>query len=709
MINLERTRTLLQNFDFKTLFIEELGWSQPVARQSISMTCKDQEFSRRQVAQLAGVVVFEIKSQDGNIPDAKTRAALQKEIAGMHHENLLIFVDERRTQSLWCWIKRQNGKSFFRDHIYVRGQPGDLFLGKLNSMVFDISEFDETGNVSLVEVTNRLKQALDVERVTKKFYTEFQDQHLAFLELIEGIVDERDKRWYASVLLNRLMFIYFLQRKFFLDNGDGRYLQNKLTEMKQQGRDLYYSNFLKLLFFEGFAKPEDKRDPEANKLLGRIKYLNGGLFLLHPVEERWPEIAVPDKAFENLYALFERYSWNLNDTPGGEDNEINPDVLGYIFEKYINQKAFGAYYTRPEITEYLCERTIHRLIMDGVNTPGIPGVLPPREFESIGDLLINLDVSICRILLHDVLPNLRLLDPVCGSAAFLVAAMKTLINIYAAVIGKIEFLSDRNLRQWLDEAVREKWELKLAQELNMTSDSKIFHGEPKPGRIPLVQGGMIHQYNSAYSEPKFWIDEKEGRKAILGRVEDEGQKLPYEVYRFAHRRIARSTDERAAIACILPPRRFCADIAQTTRNIIPYPSLLFLTSVFNSFVVDWELRLRITTHVDMHFVYAIRIPRLAHSDPAFAPIVTRTARLICTTPEFDDLAKEVGLKSHKDGATDPLEREKLRAELDGMIAHLYGLTEGEFAYILTTFPLVTQSTKDAALAAYRDVGKGLIN
>jgi hypothetical protein len=57
----------------------------------------------------------------------------------------------------------------------------------------------------------------------------------------------------------------------------------------------------------------------------------------------------------------------LDDTPGGKDDEINPDVLGYIFEKYINQKAFGAYYTRPEITEYLCDRTINKLILDRVN------------------------------------------------------------------------------------------------------------------------------------------------------------------------------------------------------------------------------------------------------------------------------------------------------------------------------------------------------
>jgi hypothetical protein len=60
------------------------------------------------------------------------------------------------------------------------------------------------------------------------------------------------------------------------------------------------------------------------------------------------------------------------------------------------------------------------------------------------------------------------------------------------------------------------------------------------------------------------------------------------------------------------------------------------------------------------------------------------------------------------GATDPVARAKLRAELDGLIAHLYGLTEQEFAYILTTFPLVAQSVKDAALQAYRDVARGRI-
>jgi hypothetical protein len=110
----------------------------------------------------------------------------------------------------------------------------------------------------------------------------------------------------------------------------------------------------------------------------------------------------------------------------------------------------------------------------------------------------------------------------------------------------------------------------------------------------------------------------------------------------------------------------------------------------------------------MHFMYATRLPRLTERDKAFARIVERAARLTCTTPGYDDLAKEVGLKNHKAGATDTTERAKLRAELDGLIAHLYNVTEEEFSYILTTFPLVPEPVKIAALNAYRDVERGLI-
>src|SRR5450756_1526459 len=98
-----RARELIHAFDWKTLFLEVLGWSQPQSTRPVAMTHDGATFQRRQVAQLSGVVVFEIAADNGPIPDAKTCAALHKEIVALHHENLLIFTDKQRTQSLWYW------------------------------------------------------------------------------------------------------------------------------------------------------------------------------------------------------------------------------------------------------------------------------------------------------------------------------------------------------------------------------------------------------------------------------------------------------------------------------------------------------------------------------------------------------------------------------------------------------------------------------
>jgi hypothetical protein len=130
--------------------------------------------------------------------------------------------------------------------------------------------------------------------------------------------------------------------------------------------------------------------------------------------------------------------------------------------------------------------------------------------------------------------------------------------------------------------------------------------------------------------------------------------------------------------------------------------------MFNSFVFDWFIRRSITSHVSFFFVYNTPVPRLDARAKALALIANRAVRLICTIPEFDDLAKSVGLQGHQDGATDPIERAKLRAELDGLVAHLYGLSEAELTHILETFPLVAQPVKVAAHNAYRDVERGLI-
>jgi hypothetical protein len=445
-IDVTRIRAALQTFDLRALFVEELGWSNPRNAQPVQWNIKDVPVRRREIANLSGVVVFEVTIDNGAIPDEALRRAIANDVAQLHLENLLIFLNAERTSSLWYWVKREGGKTFPRRHTFVQGQPGDLLISKLSAMFVDISELDANGNIPLVDVAKRLRQALDIEPVTRKFFDSFKELHQTLLGAIEGIADERERRWYASVLLNRLMFIYFLQRKGFLDGGDHQYLQRRLEQSQARGVDRFYTEFLRALFFEGFARPNDLRDPSAAKLIGDIRYLNGGLFLPHQVEQHNTAIAIPDAVFARILDLFAAYSWNLDDTLGGDDNEINPAVLGYIFEKYINQKAFGAYYTRPEITEYLCEQTIHCLILDAVNAALPPGTKP---YDSVGDLLLSASASTCRLLLLKTLPDLRLIDPACGSGAFLVAAMKTLIEVYSALVGKIKFVKDHTLSAWL--------------------------------------------------------------------------------------------------------------------------------------------------------------------------------------------------------------------------------------------------------------------
>ena len=483
-LNPRTAREHLQAFRFADLFIEDLGWNHPDGGKPMAIEQDGVAWKATEISQLSGFRVFEVAAVDADtpFPDAKTQQAIWKRVAPHAVENLLIFVDAERTRSAWLWMKREGSadsptrraKTHPRRHHYLKGQPGDLFLSKLASLVVDLSELDEDGNIPITETAKRVRAGLDIETVTKAFFKDFQEEHGKLLEAIEGIPDPGERRWYASVLLNRLMFIWFLQKKGFLDvgrakDGNKNYLPEKLAASQDTGKNRFFSRFLRDLFFEGFAKTEEKRDIIGEVPLGDIPYLNGGLFLPHGIEARiegealftqpYAKIKVPDQVFGDLFALFGRYSWSLNDTPGGDDREINPDVLGYIFEKYINQKEFGAYYTRPEITDYLCEQTIHQLVLDRINDGYAsrkklhetdPKTFPaPRRYETIEDLLLHATGPVAQKVLQDILPRLSLLDPACGSGAFLVAALKTLLNLYTALIGRCEALAHQPVLQWI--------------------------------------------------------------------------------------------------------------------------------------------------------------------------------------------------------------------------------------------------------------------
>jgi len=358
-LSVSRIQHYLKSFKLEKLFIEELGWDRHSGKLLIEVD--GTSYTLAAIAEKRGVRIFTC-SQDANgkIPDYATRRKIEKQVTKFAYEHLIIFIDDAKSMQIWQWVSRQPGlRAAFREHHYLPAHhSGESLIQKLTSITFSLSE--EEG-LALTGVAFKLRDAFDRDKITKKFYDHFKKQQTTFLGFVQGITQQGDREWYASLMLNRLMFIYFIQRKGFLD-GDSDYLKNRLKmvrERKGEGKFLsFYRYFLLRLFHEGFSQQLEQRKKDLEDLLGKVPYLNGGLFELHELEREYPKIDIPDQAFEKLFAFFDQYEWHLDNRPLRNDKEINPDVLGYIFEKYINQKQMGAYYTKEDITEYISKNTV---------------------------------------------------------------------------------------------------------------------------------------------------------------------------------------------------------------------------------------------------------------------------------------------------------------------------------------------------------------
>ncbi|WP_448541790.1 DNA methyltransferase, partial [Roseiflexus sp.] len=362
--DVDAVRNCLKSFDFQTLFREHLGWDNH--NQRLEVAVGDQTYALTAVAQKRGFVAFTCPT----IPDRATRLKIDNHVTRSAREHFVIYVDRPGGQQVWHWVRREPGKPLAsRDHRFYVSQSGDPLIQRLNQIAVSL---DEEERITVVDVAGRARAAFDVDRVTRRFYDRFKAEHEAFRKLIQGITSDADLQWYTSLMLNRLMFVYFIQKKGFLD-GDTDYLRNRLAQVQAiRGSNKFHSfyrYFLLRLFHEGLGKSPDERalDPTFEKLLGNVPFLDGGFFEVHDLEARWPEIDIPDAAFEKLFDFFDQYAWHLDERPLRADNEINPDVVGYIFEKYINQKQMGAYYTKEDITEYISKNTIIPFIFDAAS------------------------------------------------------------------------------------------------------------------------------------------------------------------------------------------------------------------------------------------------------------------------------------------------------------------------------------------------------
>jgi hypothetical protein len=246
------------------------------------------------------------------------------------------------------------------------------------------------------------------------------------------------------------------------------------------------------------------------------------------------------------------------------------------------------------------------------------------------------------------------------------------------------------------------------------------------------------------------------RKELLKRIRNGTVELAPERYRLAFREVAADTNERTFISTILPqpsphsytirtfehyrPKLQGKDILYT--DDYPTETMCYWCGVSNSFAFDFLARIKTFTHLSTTYM---DLPLTNKNEDRFrAKVAALVSRLICVDERFTNLWAEVyreewkdplfwysndGLKENsygpkhekeireklKDSASvltkdwsphcgvsgrnpdrrDTGDRAQLRAEIDAYVAHLYGRSREEFAYILDTFPVLKRKEEKA--------------
>ena len=95
-MNRARVRQLLSDFDFQSLFVQEMGWNSVPDTRPLSIG--ETGYVRRLIAEVSGVTVIEVfpTAPDGTLPDRNTSDKIHRQIEKLSHENVLIFLDDDR-------------------------------------------------------------------------------------------------------------------------------------------------------------------------------------------------------------------------------------------------------------------------------------------------------------------------------------------------------------------------------------------------------------------------------------------------------------------------------------------------------------------------------------------------------------------------------------------------------------------------------------
>ena len=242
-----------------------------------------------------------------------------------------------------------------------------------------------------------------------------------------------------------------------------------------------------------------------------------------------------------------------------------------------------------------------------------------------------------------------------------------------------------------------KYTIGFVRELDRTNDSRLFRRDGKGW--PLIEGKNFHQFVPDYSKSEFTILPEEGLNKTKTRKNYKNKNNEiHESFRLSFRDVARSTDIRTMISCILPPRRFFSNKSPLViiqhhnnpiLNNIYNKKILYLAAIFNSMVFDYLIRLKTNTTLNFFIVEGIALPKNTESKLA-QKIIKLSSMLTIQNQDFSNMAKNLQLNVKK---LTIQQRIKITAELDALVAHHYRLNRNHYEHILSTFKPKKQNSE----------------
>ena len=386
------------------------------------------------------IIFFKVKNIDNQKIEShlnKIERQVFKNIPSFQREkNLFVFSDEKG--DFWHFVAVEGGGRIKISRFIIT--PNNRH--KLRTICEQLDKLTIKENDNEQTLTSRLKEIFSVQSLSDKFYQECKekvfDDLKKFLFNQNKIAGEEKAHRFTQQLLNRIMFLYFLQKKgVFGQNLDFMASFWDAYLHKFYGKNEFYDKWLKVLFFEAlnnnfFAKDYFNVDgyPNFNEILFRAPYLNGGLFRKNELDSLIYQI--PDEKFKNIFDFLESYNFTIKeDTPYDQNLEINPEVLGNIYEMLVNvseekdeKGELGIFYTPKVEIELMIRRSLVEFLFNKTKIEKEKlyyFVFHEKEKEFVPQFSSD---EIDRLL--EILDSITIVDPACGSGHYLVVAAQIL-------------------------------------------------------------------------------------------------------------------------------------------------------------------------------------------------------------------------------------------------------------------------------------------